>query len=77
MPEKVHRAITVTIKQTVRGVLFSAKYITSQPLQNTSLQLREGTVRKKIDIYRKTAAVDDGITTAGGILIGLADFPVL
>ena len=77
IPEKVHRAITVTIKQMVRGVLSCAKYITSQPLQYTSLQLREGAVRKKIDIYRKTAAADGGITGAGGILLGLADFPGL
>ncbi len=77
IPEKVHNAITATIKQMVRGVLFGAKYITSQPLQNTSLKLREEMVRKKIDIYRKTAAVEGGITGAGGILLGLADFPVL
>jgi hypothetical protein len=62
----------------VRGVLSNAKYITSQPLQNTSLQLREGVVRKKIDIYRKTAAAGGGIAGAGGkLLLGLADFPGL
>lgn len=77
IPEKIHRVITVTIKQMVRGVLFGAKYITAQPLQNTSLQIREDAVRKKIDIYRKTAAVEGGITGAGGILLGLADFPIL
>lgn len=77
IPEKVHNAITVTIKQMVKGVLFGAKYITSEPLQNTSLELREERVRKKINIFRKTAAVEGGITGAGGILLGLVDFPVL
>lgn len=77
IPEKVHRAITVTIKQMVRGVLFGAKYTTAHSLENTSLQLREEAVQKKIDIYRKTAAVEGGITGAGGILLGLADFPIL
>ncbi len=77
IPEKAHRAITVTIKQMVRGVLFGAKHTTAHPLQNTSLQLREEAVQKKIDIYRKTAAVEGGITGAGGILLGLADFPIL
>ena len=77
IPEKVHRAITVTIKQMVRGVLFGAKYTTAHPLENTSIQLREEAVQKKIDIYRKTAAVEGGVTGAGGILLGLADFPIL
>jgi EcsC protein family len=77
IPEKVHRAITATIKQMVRGVLFGATHTTSHPLQNTSLQLREEAVNRKIDIYRKTAAVEGGITGAGGILLGLADFPIL
>lgn len=77
IPEKVHRAITVTIKQMVRGVLFGARRTTSNALQNISLQQREETVQKKIDIYRKTAAVEGGITGAGGILLGLADFPIL
>jgi len=77
IPEKVHRAITVTIKQMVRGVLFGARYTTSHPLQNANLQQREDAVKKKIDVYRKTAAVEGGITGAGGLLLGLADFPIL
>ena len=28
-------------------------------------------------MYRKTAAVEGGITGAGGLLMGLADFPIL
>ena len=53
IPEKVHRAITVTIKQMVRGVLFGARHTTAHPLQNISLQEREASVQKKINIYRK------------------------
>ena len=77
IPEKVHRAITITIKQMVRGVLFGAKHTTAQPLKNATLELREQAVQKKINVYRKTAAVEGGITGAGGILLGLADFPIL
>ncbi len=61
----------------IRGVLFGAKYTTSDPLTNTDLQTRELAVQKKIDWYRNTAAVEGGITGAGGILLGLADFPIL
>lgn len=77
IPEKVHNAITTTIKQMIRGVLFGAKHTSTGILPNASLKEREEAVRKKIDVYRKTAAIEGGITGAGGILMGLADFPIL
>src|SRR6187200_1070362 len=77
IPEKVHNAITVTIKQMIRGVLFGAKHTTATPLLNVSLKEREELVLKRIDFYKNTAAVEGGITGAGGLLLGLADFPIL
>ena len=77
IPEKVHAAVTATIKQMVRGVLFGAKHTSADVLINATLEQRENAVRKKIDTYRKTAAIEGGITGAGGILLGLADFPIL
>jgi hypothetical protein len=77
IPEKVHNAITVAIKQMIRAVLFGAEHTTSGSLKNVSLQVREEAILKKIDNYRKTAMVEGGVTGAGGILLGLADFPIL
>ena len=77
IPEKIHIAITATIKQMIRAVLFGAGYTTASPIFYASLQERENAVQKKIDWYRTTAAVEGGITGAGGILLGLVDFPVL
>lgn len=77
IPEKVHNVITATIKQMIRGVLFGAKHTSTEIVVHTSLKEREEAVKKKIDFYRKTAAVEGGITGAGGILLGLADFPIL
>jgi len=77
IPEKVHQAITVTIKQMIRAVLFGAKHTTSQPKEDASLELREAIVMERIKFYKKTAAAEGGITGAGGILLGLADFPLL
>lgn len=77
IPEKIHRAITVTIKQMIRGVLFGAKYTSTKPLVGMSLLVRENMIRKKIEAYKTTAAVEGGVTGAGGILLGLVDFPVL
>lgn len=77
IPEKVHQVITVTIQKMVEAVLFGAKYTTSQPRSDGSLQLREAHVRERIEFYRKTASAEGAITGAGGILLGLADFPLL
>lgn len=77
IPEKVHRAITTAIKQMIRGVLFGAELTSSVPKMNGSLEEREAAVQKKIDWYKNTAAVEGGLTGAGGILLGLADFPLL
>ncbi|MDB5278151.1 MAG: transporter-associated protein EcsC [Ferruginibacter sp.] len=77
IPEKIHVAITTVIKQMIRGVLFGAKYTTAEPLTDKSLEVRETAVQERIKAYRNTAAVEGGITGAGGILLGLADFPLL
>jgi hypothetical protein len=77
IPEKVHAAITTTIKQLLRGVLFGAVYTTRDAVLRMELEAREQAVLKKIDSYKKTAAIEGGVTGAGGILLGLADFPIL
>jgi hypothetical protein len=77
IPEKVHRAITTTIKQMVRGVLFGSQYTTKKPATIYTLQQTEEAIEKLVRTYKHTAAVEGGITGAGGILLGLADFPIL
>lgn len=77
IPEKVHKAITAALKQMIRAVLFAAEYTTSKPPDDPSLEGREKVVRQKIDFYRKTAAVEGGITGAAGIFLSMADFPLL
>jgi hypothetical protein len=77
IPEKIHQVITTTIKQMIRAVLFGAKITTAHPLKDGSLANRETLVEEKINFYRTTAAAEGGITGAGGLLLGLADFPIL
>ncbi|RNI21943.1 EcsC family protein [Rufibacter latericius] len=77
IPEKVHQAITASIKQMIRAVLFGAKHTTGKPALNATLEIKETTVRNRIAFYRTTAAAEGGITGAGGFLLGLADFPLL
>jgi hypothetical protein len=77
IPEKAHRIITSTIKQMIRGVLFGAKITTRKIGPPLPLELQENQVLARIEFYKKTAAAEGGITGAGGILLGLADFPLL
>ncbi len=77
IPRKVHNAITATIRQMIKAVLFGATFTTSEKQIFTSIEETETAVQAKIDSYKKTAAVEGGITGAGGILLGLAEFPVL
>ncbi len=77
IPEKVHKALTVAIKQMVNGVLYGAKYTVPAMKEYRSMLEMEDAVREKINNYRKTAAAEGGATGAGGFLFSLADFPIL
>lgn len=77
IPEKIHKGITATIKQMVRGVLFGAHWTTKKKNQYKDILARDLAADEKIKFYRGTAATEGAITGAGGILLGLADFPIL
>lgn len=77
LPEKFHKTVTTIIRQMIKGVLFGSKLTTAAPLQNTDLMSREAKIKERIKFYRSTAAVEGGITGAGGLLASLADFPLL
>ena len=77
IPEKIHQAITIVIKQMVRGVLFGAKHTTKVREATNSLLDMDAEALQRIKFYKKAAAAEGGVTGAGGILLGLADFPIL
>lgn len=77
IPGKAHDIITAAIKNMVKVVLFSSEYITSSPLYHETLECRENLVRKKATFYKQAATVSGAGTGAGGIILGLADFPIL
>lgn len=76
IPEKVHVAITAAIKQMTRAVCFGAGLTTPEPKEFASLEELEMKVDERIKFYSRTAAVEGAATGAGGILFGLADFPL-
>lgn len=77
IPEKAHMVITGAIKSMVKAVLTGSEYTTSKPLKKGTLEERENQVREKLNFYKKAATVSGAGTGAGGILVGLADFPIL
>jgi EcsC protein family len=77
IPEKVHAAVTATIKQMTQGVLTGSEWVSSVPTVQGSLAMRERIAKQKIEAYRTTAAVEGGVTGAGGFMMSLADFPML
>lgn len=77
IPEKAHEIITEAIKNMVKAVLFGSEYTAAAPLMQGDLETRENLVREKIQLYKRAAAVSGAGTGAGGILLGLADFPIL
>lgn len=76
IPEKVHVAVTAAIKQMTRAVIFGSGFTTATPLADATLEQRELKVRQRIKFYKNTAATEGAITGFGGILLGLADFPL-
>jgi len=76
IPEKVHQAFTVAIKQMIRAVLYGAGYTTMAPQPVQELILTEEKVRSRIQFYKTATATEGAITGAGGLLLGLADFPL-
>jgi hypothetical protein len=78
IPEKVHEAFTFAIANMTKAVLLGSEYTTRKSaVYQGSLEEREKQVREKLGFYRKTAATTGAGTGAGGILLGLADFPIL
>jgi hypothetical protein len=78
IPEKVHQVVTESIKAMVKTTLFGSQITTNKKLgRGLTLAEQDELVRHKTAIYQKTALVEGAGTGAGGILLGLADFPLL
>lgn len=77
IPEKVHSVITAAIKNMVKAVLVGSEYTTGKPIKHGTLEERENLVKEKLNFYKKAAIVSGAGTGSGGILLGLADFPIL
>jgi len=78
IPEKFHKLMTESIKNMVKATLIGSN-ITTKKRQLTELSLyeRDELFKEKLSAFRKTAVIEGAGTGAGGIMLGLVDFPIL
>ena len=77
IPERVHGAITAVMERITRAILTGADLTTAPPMIGSALAECDRRAMAAIDGYRKTAAVEGGVTGAAGFWLGVADFPAL
>lgn len=78
IPEKFHKVMTESIKNMVKATIVGSNMTTKKPSSTQySLYERDELFREKLSTFRKTATIEGAGTGAGGILLGLADFPLL
>lgn len=77
IPEKAHEIITNSIKNMVKVVFLGSEITSKKPIEYSSLDIRDGLARESLEFYKKAATVSGAGTGAGGIIVGLADFPIL
>ncbi|EJO5348565.1 EcsC family protein [Clostridium botulinum] len=77
IPERIHKVITEGVKNMIKVVLFTSKYVTVSPPQLANLKQREDIAYTKLNSYRKTATISGAGTGLGGLALSLADFPIL
>ncbi len=77
LPEKYHQILTDGIKNMTRLVLVGSKYTTGEPYKDLLLIERDDFLKEKTKVYSKVAMLEGAGTGAGGILLGIVDFPLL
>jgi len=78
LPEKFHKVMTESIKKMVKATLVGSNMTTKKySSSELSLYERDELFRVKLSTFRKTAVIEGAGTGAGGILLGVADFPLL
>lgn len=78
IPEKVHKIMTESIKNMVKATLVGSNITTHKgQAVGKTLYEKDELLKEKLSTFRKTAVIEGAGTGAGGILLGLADFPLL
>ncbi|WOP21703.1 EcsC family protein [Bacillus pumilus] len=78
IPARFHQVITSAVKTMVESTV-SGSHFTSFSVIDEQLSIieRNELAKEKVKYYQKAAAIEGIGTGAGGILLGMADFPLL
>lgn len=77
IPDKVHNVMTESIRKMVEATLVGSNLTTyKRNTEQLTFEETEKLVREKLQVYKRTAALEGAGTGAGGILLGMADFPL-
>ncbi|MDF2606332.1 MAG: transporter-associated protein EcsC [Bacillales bacterium] len=78
IPENYHAKISGIIKNFCEACLSGSKYISNEKLEpNRTIEQADKLLNDKLSYYKKIAVAEGAGTGAAGLLIGLADFPLL
>jgi hypothetical protein len=78
IPDRVHAFVTDSIRRMVETTLSGATYTTKKrDCIGVPLEDMDKSVQDALTWYKKTAALEGAGTGAGGLWLGLADFPLL
>ena len=78
IPNKVHEMMTDAIKNFVKLTLTGSQLtMRNHQTMDTTLEEQDKLLANKLSTYRKTAVIEGAGTGAAGLLVGMADFPLL
>jgi hypothetical protein len=79
IPNQAHDIITESIRQMVEITINSSEYLPKASYESSEMTMeqKEKLIQEKIVYYKRMAALEGAGTGAGGIFLGLADFPLL
>ncbi len=78
IPEKAHKVVTESIKKMVQVTLKGSEWVSLHTIAYMpGLLEREALMKERLEFYLKAATIEGAGTGAGGIFLGLADFPLL
>ncbi|MDL4842764.1 EcsC family protein [Aquibacillus rhizosphaerae] len=78
IPDKIHVIVTESIKKMIQLALTSSEYIRPVEISpDSTMEEKEKLVKARLLQSKKTAMIEGAGTGAGGIWLGVADFPLL